>query len=220
MTGCRALLKEFKTHGGGDISFGNNSKGKVMGSGTVQSGNVKFENVNLIDNLKFNLLSVSQMSDKGYGSFFTKDCCRIVGPEMVKKIEQIIKTGKTQLVAQRSGNVYVVDLSKQSPRTDACLFSVASNKKTELWHRRLGHTNLKTITTLSKQGLVRGLPKKLFTCPEHCVSCLKGKQHKSSFKSIEESKTTKCLQMLHMDLFGPVKVMSLKKKKILFGNYR
>ena len=53
MTGCKALLQDFKTHGGGDISFGNNSKGKVLGSGTVQSGNVKFENVNLIDNLKF-----------------------------------------------------------------------------------------------------------------------------------------------------------------------
>ncbi|KAJ0632046.1 putative RNA-directed DNA polymerase [Helianthus annuus] len=271
MTGRKALLKDFKIHGGGDISFGNNSKGKVLGSGTVQSGNVKFENVNLIDNLKFNLLSVSQMSDKGFGSFFTKDCCRIVGPEMVKKIEAIIKFGQTKLVAQRSGNVYVVDMSKECPRADACLFSATSNKETELWHRRLGHTNLKTISEISKNGLVRGLPQKLyvyvvdmskecpkadaclfsatsnketelwhrrlghtnlktiseisknglvrglpqklFSCPEHCISCLKGKQHKSSFKSIEESKTTQCLQMLHMDLFGPVQVMSLKKKR-------
>ncbi|MCG5051307.1 hypothetical protein L2164_21830, partial [Pectobacterium brasiliense] len=132
---------------------------------------------------------------------------------MIKKIEAIIKTGQTKLVAQRSGNVYVVDMSKECPRADACLFSAASNKETELWHRRLGHTNLKTITAISKQGLVRGLPQKLFTCPEHCVSCLKGKQHKSSYKSIEESKTTKCLQMLHMDLFGPVQVMSLKRKR-------
>ena len=83
MTGCRALLKEFNTRGGGDISFINNSKGKVLGSGVVQTGNVRFENVDLIDNLKFNLLSVSQMSDNGYGSFFTKECCRIIGPEMV-----------------------------------------------------------------------------------------------------------------------------------------
>ncbi|XP_022013902.1 uncharacterized protein LOC110913373 [Helianthus annuus] len=73
MTGCRVLFKDFKKHGGGDISFGNNSKGKVLGSRTVQAGKLKFENVNLIDNLKFNLLSVSQMSDKGYRSFFTKD---------------------------------------------------------------------------------------------------------------------------------------------------
>uniref|UniRef100_A0A251VDU9 Retrovirus-related Pol polyprotein from transposon TNT 1-94-like beta-barrel domain-containing protein n=2 Tax=Helianthus annuus TaxID=4232 RepID=A0A251VDU9_HELAN len=110
MTGCRALLKDFKNHGWGDISFGNNSKGKVLGSGIVQNGNLKFENVKLIDNLKFNLLSVSQVSDKGCGSFFTKDSCKIIGPEMVKKIEVVIAGGKTHLVAQRSGNVYVVDM--------------------------------------------------------------------------------------------------------------
>ena len=30
MTGCRALLLDFLAHGGGDISFGNDSKGKVV----------------------------------------------------------------------------------------------------------------------------------------------------------------------------------------------
>ena len=132
MTGCRALLKEFNTHGGGDISFGNNIKGKVLGSGVVQSGNVRFENVNLIDNLKFNLLSVSQMSDKGYGSFFTKECCRIIGPEMVQEIENVLKKGKINFTAQRSGNVYVAELSRDCPRPVACLFSAASDKETEL----------------------------------------------------------------------------------------
>ena len=104
-------------------------------------------------------------------------------------------------------------LSNSTPRPTACLFSAASDKEADLWHRRLGHINFKTITTISNQGLVRGLPQKSFTKNEHCVSCLKGKQHKSSFKSIEESKTTKCLELLHMDLFGPVQVMSLSKKR-------
>ena len=213
MTGCRALLLDFLAHGGGDISFGNDSKGKVLGSGTVQAGKLKFENVNLIDNLKFNLLSVSQMSDKGYGSFFTKKTCKIIGPEVVKKIDTIIAESKAQLVAHRSGNVYVVDMLKDNPMANVCLFSAASTKETELWHRRLGHTNLQTINSLSKQSLVRGLPSKKFKCDEHCVSCLKGKQHKSSYKSIDESKTSQCLQLLHMDLFGPVKIMSLRRKR-------
>ena len=185
----------------------------MLGSGVVQTGNVRFENVNLIDNLKFNLLSVSQMSDKGYGSFFTKECYIIIGPEMVQEIEKVLKNGKINFTAQRSGNVYVAALSNGNPRPAACLFSAASDKEADLWHRRLGHINFKTITTISNQGLVRGLPQKSFSKNEHCVSCLKGKQHKSSFKSIEESKTTKCLELLHMDLFGPVQVMSLSKKR-------
>ena len=71
-------------------------------------------------------------------------------------------------------------------------------------------------------GLVRGIPLKEFQCNEHCVSCLKGKQHKFSYKSIEESRTNACLQLLHMDLFGPVKVMSLGNKKyclVIIDNY-
>ncbi|XP_022024739.1 uncharacterized protein LOC110925078 [Helianthus annuus] len=59
MTGCRTLLKGFIKNGWGDISFGNNSKRKVLGSGMVQARKLKFEHVNLIDNLIFNLLSVS-----------------------------------------------------------------------------------------------------------------------------------------------------------------
>ncbi len=71
---------------------------------------------------------------------------------MVSKIEAIIKKGSTKLVAQRSGNVYVVDRSRECPRADACLFSAVSNKETELWHKRLGHTNLKTINEISKMA--------------------------------------------------------------------
>ena len=41
MTGCKALLKDFLAHGGGDISFGNNSKGKVLGSGDCSGWKIK-----------------------------------------------------------------------------------------------------------------------------------------------------------------------------------
>ena len=150
---------------------------------------------------------------KAYGSFFTNKTCKIVGPDIVKRIDSIFAESSAQLVAHRSGNVYVVDMLKDNPMSNVCLFSVASTKESELWHRRLGHINFQTINSFSKQNLVRGLPPKEFKCDDHCVSCLKGKQHKSSYKSIKESKTTKCLQMLHMDLFGPVQMMSLRKKR-------
>src|ERR1044071_175395 len=153
------------------------------------------------------------MCDKGYSSFFTKTACKIISPEGQKLIEKIIED-HTLLIAKRCGNVYAVDIEKDKVLNNtACFFSRASTSETDLWHRRLGHVNFKTINKVTKMGLVRGLPLKVYQCQEHCVSCLKGKQHKSSYKSIEESKTTACLQLLHMDLFGPVKIMSLGKKK-------
>ncbi|KAD6796314.1 hypothetical protein E3N88_07210 [Mikania micrantha] len=69
------------------------------------------------------------------------------------------------------------------------------------------------MNQLVQHGLVRGLPVKDFKCDENCAACLKGKQHKVSFPPIEDPKSTACLQMLHMDLFGPVRIMSLAKKK-------
>ena len=58
MTGCKALLRNFLAKRNGFVSFGNNSKGYVQGSGDVSNGKITFNNVNLIENLKFNLLSV------------------------------------------------------------------------------------------------------------------------------------------------------------------
>ncbi|KAJ9555797.1 hypothetical protein OSB04_010411 [Centaurea solstitialis] len=51
-----------------------------------------------------------------------------------------------------------------------------------------------------------------FSCDDHCVACLKGKQHKNSHKSKEVSTISSPLQLLHMDLFGPTNVMSIGKK--------
>ncbi|KAI3716898.1 hypothetical protein L1987_68116 [Smallanthus sonchifolius] len=47
---------------------------------------------------------------------------------------------------------------------------------------------------------------------EHCISCSKGKQHKSSHKPKTTNSIDSPLQLLHMDLFGPVSVTSLGRK--------
>ncbi|GJZ00948.1 putative ribonuclease H-like domain-containing protein [Tanacetum coccineum] len=82
-----------------------------------------------------------------------------------------------------------------------------------LWHRRLGHINFKNINKLVKDNLVRGLPTKHFENDQTCVSCLKGKQHRASYKSKVLNPITKLLFMLHMDLFGLTFMSSLMHKK-------
>nr|GFC10142.1 ribonuclease H-like domain-containing protein [Tanacetum cinerariifolium] len=57
---------------------------------------------------------------------------------------------------------------------------VAFGDESNLWHRRLGHVNFKTINKLVKGNLVRGLPSKVFTNDISCVACKKGKQHRAS----------------------------------------
>nr|GEV80370.1 hypothetical protein [Tanacetum cinerariifolium] len=54
-----------------------------------------------------------------------------------------------------------------------CLFPKASIDESNLWHRRLGHVNFKTINKLVKENLVRGLPSKTFENYHTCVACQK-----------------------------------------------
>nr|GEW80916.1 ribonuclease H-like domain, reverse transcriptase, RNA-dependent DNA polymerase [Tanacetum cinerariifolium] len=62
-----------------------------------------------------------------------------------------------------------------------CLFAKATLDESNLWHRRLGHINFKTMNKLVKGNLVSGLPSKVFESNHTCVACKKGKQHRTSW---------------------------------------
>ena len=59
------------------------------------------------------------------------------------------------------------------------------------------------IAKLLRKDLVFGLPKIKFEKDHLCSVCQQGKQTKTSFKSKSHISTTRPLQLLHMDLFGP-----------------
>nr|GEW78932.1 hypothetical protein [Tanacetum cinerariifolium] len=92
------------------------------------------------------------------------------------------------------------------------LFAKVTIDESNLWHRRLGHINFKTMKKLVRGNLVRGLPSKIFENDHTCVACQKGKQHKASYKTKLMSSISQPLQMLHMDLFGLIFVKSLNNK--------
>ncbi|GJV71717.1 putative ribonuclease H-like domain-containing protein [Tanacetum coccineum] len=68
-----------------------------------------------------------------------------------------------------------------------CLFAKATINESNLWHRRLGHINFKTMNKLVRGNLVRGLPLKLFENDQTCVACQKGKQHKASWNQTKKN---------------------------------
>nr|GEV13926.1 ribonuclease H-like domain-containing protein [Tanacetum cinerariifolium] len=111
------------------------------------------------------------------------------------------------------GNPKVMCDKNIDPSGDlTCLFARATLDESNLWHRRLGHINFKTMNKLVKCNLVRGLPTKLFENDHTCVACKKGKQHRASCKTKLVSSVSQPMQRLHMDLFGPTFVKSLNKK--------
>ncbi|GJY64641.1 putative ribonuclease H-like domain-containing protein [Tanacetum coccineum] len=209
MTGNMSYLTNYKEIDGGYVAFGGNPKGgKITGKGTIKTGNLDFENVYFMRELKFNLFSVSQMCDKKNSVLFNDTECIVLSPNFM-----LIDGSQVLLRVPKKNNMYSVDLKNIIPKGGlTCLFAKATSDESKLWYRRSGHLNFKIMNKLVKGNLVRGLPSKLFENDQTCIACQKRKQHKASCKSKTENSTSLPLHLLHMDLFGLTFIKSLMKK--------
>ncbi|GJZ79211.1 putative ribonuclease H-like domain-containing protein [Tanacetum coccineum] len=134
--------------------------------------------------------------------------CLVLSPDF-----KLLDESQVLLKVPRQNNMYSFDLKNFVPLKGLTyLFAKATIDESNLWHRRLGHINFKTMNKLVRGNLVRGLPSKLFENDHTCVACQKGKQHKASCKTKLVSSISQPLQMLHMDLFGPTSVRSINHK--------
>ncbi|GJY53096.1 zinc finger, CCHC-type containing protein [Tanacetum coccineum] len=195
----KAIQKYYEDYNGDFVAFGSDPKGgKITGKGKIETANLDFDDVNFVDELKFNLFSVSQMYDKKYSVLFTDTECLILSPSF-----KLLDESQVVLRAPRQNDVYSLDLKNIVPSGGiTCLYANATTDESKLWHRRLGHVNFKNINKLVKGNLVRGIPSKVFVNDHTCVAYKKGKQHKASCKAKLERTIRKPLELLHMDLFG------------------
>ena len=165
MTGDSTLLTEFNERAGPSITFGDDRKGYTVGYGLISKDNVIIEEVALVDGLKHNLLSISQLCDKGNSVTFNSEACVVTN----KRSNKVVLTGV------RKGNVYLADFNSSNAESVTCLFSKASQVESWLWHKKLSHLNFKTMNELVKKELVRGIPLVEFTKDGLCDACQKGK---------------------------------------------
>nr|GEV40401.1 hypothetical protein [Tanacetum cinerariifolium] len=209
MTGNMSYLSDFVELNGGYVIFRGNPKGgKISGKGKIKTRKLDFDDVYFVKELKFNLFSVLQMCDKKNSVLFTDIECLVLSLEF-----KLPDVSEVMLRVPRENNMYNVNLKNIVPSGDlTCLFVKATFNESNLWHRRLGHINFKTIYKLVKGNLVRGLPTKVFENDNTCVACKKVKQHRASCKTKPISSVNQPLYRLHMDLFGPTFVKSLNKK--------
>ncbi|GJW48440.1 putative ribonuclease H-like domain-containing protein [Tanacetum coccineum] len=159
MTGNKAYLSDYEDYNGGFVAFGSDPKGgKITGKGKIRTANLDFDNVYFVDELKFNLFSVSQMCDKKNSVLFTDTECLILSPSF-----KLLDESQVVLRAPRQNDVYSLDLKNIVPSGGiTCLYANATSDESKLWHMRLGHVNFKNINKLVKGHLVRGLPSKVF----------------------------------------------------------
>ncbi|KAJ9544821.1 hypothetical protein OSB04_024528 [Centaurea solstitialis] len=135
---------------------------------------------------------------RGYGTL-TNGC------KVKNRRKEVILTGV------RQADIYIINMNTSTD--NFCFVSRASTDTNWLWHKRLSHLNFKTLNQLCINNLVVGLPDLRYTKVSFCSACEKGKQTRASFKSKQIFSISSSLQLLHMDLFGPVNVQSIAGKK-------
>ena len=101
MAGDKDQFFTLEMKDGGTVTFGDNGKGKIIGIGKIKITPFTFiENVLLVDKLKHNLLSISQLCDRGFKVLF-ESSMYIVSSSLDSCV---------QFIGHRLGNVYMVDL--------------------------------------------------------------------------------------------------------------
>ncbi|GJW98674.1 retrovirus-related pol polyprotein from transposon TNT 1-94 [Tanacetum coccineum] len=166
MTGNQKHFSIYKAYNEGNVIFGSNLRGNIIGKGKI------------CDNK-----------------------CRVTFSE---HDSEITKDGKVIGRGIRKKGLYVMKLGNK-PKDKICLATI--NENSTLWHRRLGHANMRLIQSLAYKELVRNLPKLKFD--QHFYdACKIGKQAYASHKAKNIVSTTRCLELLHMDLFSPSAVRS------------
>src|SRR4051812_27017108 len=202
MTGDLSLFYDFVAKKKGFVTYDDNNKGAILGKGSVGNpSSTTISDALLVEGLKHNLISISQLCDKGYSVSFSKESCITRNDD---KKDDVFK-------GLRVNNVYMLDLNDVSLIEAKCLATMSEDSW--LWHRRLAHVNFDFLNKIVSKDLVSGLPKIKFSKDHLCDACQMGKQTRISFKSKNIVSTTRPLELLHMDLFGPSRIKSLG------GNY-
>ncbi|GJW26134.1 retrovirus-related pol polyprotein from transposon TNT 1-94 [Tanacetum coccineum] len=123
------------------------------------------------------------------------------------------QNNEVMLIDPRGRDVYVIDMSSYNEESNACFFAKASNSVNWLWYKRLSHLNFKNINKLAIQNFVASVPSLTFSKDKTCSAYEKWKHHRASFKTKRSFSISKCLHLLHMDLFGHVKPQTISHNK-------
>lgn len=194
MTGCRNMFTTLDESVHGTVRFGDGSVVKIQGRGTVVfeclTGDHRvLGDVYFIPSLRSNIVSLGQLDENG---------CKITIEGGVMCI--LDRSRKILARVTRTGNrLYTVRLQIASP------VSLLAQKDDVawLWHGRYGHLHFRALHSLAHKGLVRGMPP-VEHVEEFCDGCAMGKQHRTPFPRATAFRAEKPLELVHMDLCGPI----------------
>ncbi|GJZ97589.1 retrovirus-related pol polyprotein from transposon TNT 1-94 [Tanacetum coccineum] len=183
------------------LGFSKNEKTTSVDDWIVDSGFTK----HMTENRR--LFTSFKAYDDGHVVFGSNLKRKVVGGVSFTKVDcTISKNGKTLTKGHRRNGLYTCKLGDKS-KQQICLASMVDNST--LWHRRLGHANMWLVQNLASNELVRNLLKLSFK-RHFCGTYGLGSQGNANNRTRNELLTTRVLELLHLDLFGPSPIQSYR----------
>ena len=185
------------------ITYGNGQQGiaETVGDVILRPDRLILRDVLYVPGNAVNLLSIKMATAAGASFNFHQGGC------------DIVYDGKTLATAKGEHGLYSIECGYAS-FNPALL--VTPKETAELWHNRLGHLGYKNLARMVDKKMVKGInvsPQELLEADkEACEPCLKGKQTRLPFTT-SESTTSQPLELVHMDLCGPLEYTSLGRAR-------
>ncbi|GJS84881.1 hypothetical protein Tco_0751422 [Tanacetum coccineum] len=120
-----------KSYDGGYVAFGGGAYGgRITSKGTLKTDNLDFEDVYFVNELKFNLFSVSQMCDKKNYVLFTDTECLVLSLNF-----KLLDENHILFKIPRKDNMYSFDMKNIVPKESlTCFVAKATLDESMLWH--------------------------------------------------------------------------------------
>ena len=204
MTGDLRLLSDFieSTHSN-TVTYGNGHIAAVAGIGNAivytaeEPKGIKLRNVLYVPEASYNLLSLPKAVNSGAEVVLSSDGCTIT-----------VDGRKIASAKHSADGLFYLGGSKGG---EAALLSKPV-ETAALWHRRYGHLGFDNLAKLVAGSMVTGVNVSAgaFSAASKaaCEPCILAKHHRDPFPQ-SGSKSEQPLQLVHMDICGPLQVPSL-----------
>jgi hypothetical protein len=184
------------------ITFGDNSQSQVLGFGKIAiTIEHSISKVLLVKSLDYNLLSISRLCEMSYNCLFTDK-----GVTIFRRSD-----GFFAFKGVLRGKIYLVDFIPNEVELDRCL--IVKTNMGWLWHQRLAHVGMRNLQKLQKDGHILELTNIVFEKDKPCRASQAGRQVGAHHHAKNIMTITRPLEMLHMDLFGPIAYISIGGNK-------
>lgn len=166
--------------------------------GEVNTNNCMLTNVLYVPELTKNLLSVNAITKNGGIVEFRKETVSIA-------------KGQTVLHGHKNENgLFEVNLENSSQQT---AFTTFNKEHAVEWHRKMGHPSNSSLIKLI--GMADGInitEEDISELQTKCETCIISKQTRLPFLT-ERTKAIRPLEIIHVDVCGPLEVLTWDKKK-------